>query len=129
MRATFRKHERLIGRDRVKAVATRGRAVHETPFRLVGLLMPLDTVAPAQVAFAVPKRNLRKAVQRNRTRRLMREAYRLNKERWYERLRTAGLQCAWLFVFQGSAVPGWAETHEKITRAMDRWLLQHVPGR
>ena len=129
MRATFRKHERLTGRDRVKAVATKGKAVHETPFRLVGLLMPLDTVAPAQVGFAVPKRHLRKAVQRNRTRRLMREAYRLNKERWYEQLRAGGTQCAWLFIFQGNAVPTWADTHEKITRSVDRWLLQHVTRR
>jgi ribonuclease P protein component len=126
MRATFRKHERLTGRDRVKQVATTGQVVKLPPFRLIGLLMPLDTVAPAQVAFAIPKRHVRLATQRNRMRRLMRETYRLEKHRWYDRLREAGVQCAWLLVFQGAAPLPWAEAREKITRTFDRWTEEHV---
>ena len=103
MQATFRKHERLTGRDRMKKVAVPGKVVKAHPFRLAGLQLPLDTAAPAQVAFAVPKRHVRSAVQRNRIRRHMREAYRLNKHRWYARLRENGVQCAWLVVFHGQA--------------------------
>ncbi|MBZ0204704.1 MAG: ribonuclease P protein component [Flavobacteriales bacterium] len=126
LRATFRKHERLTGRDRLREVATTGQVVKDHPFRLVGLLMPLDTIAPAQVAFAVPKRHVKLAVDRNRVRRHMREAYRLNKHRWYERLRAADVQCAWLLIFQGTAPLPWERSSEKIINLFDRWTQQHV---
>ena len=94
MRPTFRKHERLTGRDRVKLVATTGKTVKLFPFRLSGLVMPLETSAAAQVAFAVPKRHVKLAVDRNRVRRHMREAYRLHKHRWYGPLAEAGIPTA-----------------------------------
>lgn len=123
--ATFSKHERLRGRLRVQEVVSGGRPLHDAPFRITGRIMQLPTDAPAQVAFAVPKRNLKLAVHRNRMKRLMREAYRLNKHRWYEPLRAAGVQCAWLIVFNGKAPVTLAETQLKITRSLDRWLKEH----
>lgn len=124
-RSTFRKHEHLCGRKRLEEVATTGRAVFDPPFKLVGKRMELPTTAPAQVAFAIPKRYLKLAVDRNRMRRLMREAYRLNKEHYHAALGTAGMQCAWLFVYQGKGTITLAETQLKITRSLDRWLKEH----
>lgn len=125
-RATFRKHERLTGRDRLKRVATTGLVVKQHPYRLVGLLMPLDTTVPAQVAFSVPKRHVKLAVDRNRVKRHMREAYRLHKHRWYASLQAAGVQCAWLLIFQGHAPTPWPRASEKIIAAFERWTQQHV---
>lgn len=126
MRPTFRKHERLTGRDRVKLVATTGKTVKLFPFRLSGLVMPLETSAAAQVAFAVPKRHVKLAVDRNRVRRHMREAYRLHKHRWYGPLAEAGIQCAWLLTFQGSGPLAWKESEGKISRIFDRWTQEHA---
>ncbi|MBX2972593.1 MAG: ribonuclease P protein component [Flavobacteriales bacterium] len=124
-RPTFRKHERLTGRIRIQEVVTKGRHVHEAPIKLVGRIMELPTTAPAQVAFAIPKRYMKLAVHRNRTRRLLREAYRLNKATYYDRLRAAGRQCAWLFIFQGKEPLTLAEAQQKITRSLDRWMEKH----
>ena len=107
-------------------MATTGKVVKIHPFRLVGLLMPLDTVAPAQVAFAIPKRHVKLATDRNRMRRLIREAYRLHKHTWYAQLQEQDVQCAWLLIFQGSAPLQWPETKEKITRLFERWTQEHV---
>ena len=68
---------------------------------------------------------MKHAVDRNRMKRLMREAYRLNKARYLEHLATTGRQCAWLFIFQGKAPIGLAETQVKITRCLDRWMEKH----
>ena len=122
-RRTFPKNERLCGRERVSAVATKGRSVHMAPFRLIGLPMELDAPHPVQVAFAVPRRNLKRAVDRNRTKRLMREAYRLQRAPYLERL-APGEQAGWLFVFQGKSVPSWNEVREKIRGCMDRWTSE-----
>lgn len=126
-RATFRKHERLCARTAIQELLDSGRAVNEPPVRLIGKVMPLDTTAPAQIAFAVPRRHLPRAVDRNRVRRRLREAYRLHKHGWHATLQQAGVQCAWLVVFQGRTVPPYAEVQRKISRAIDRWLHEHVP--
>ncbi|MCW5899568.1 MAG: ribonuclease P protein component [Flavobacteriales bacterium] len=124
-RPTFRKHERLRGRVRIQELVTTGRSVHEPPFKLIGKAMSLPTVAPMQVAFAVPRRHLKLAVHRNRVKRLMREAWRLDKERWYVPLRERGVQVACLIVCQGAVKLTLAEVRMKISRAMDRWLERH----
>lgn len=125
-RHTFTKSERLCGSLRIKEVATTGKSIHEAPIRLTGKLMALPSEAPAQAAFAAPSRNLKRAVDRNRMKRLMREAYRQHKHAHLERLSAAGVQCAWLFTFQGKARIPYAETRARLIRALERWMQQHV---
>lgn len=124
-RNTFRKHEHLCGKVRIREVALSGAAVFVPPFKLMGKTMELPTHAPAQIAFAVPRRNLKRAVDRNRIKRLMREAYRLNKNELYAKLEGRNEQIAWLVVYQGRAAMDLQSTEDKITRALHRWLEQH----
>ncbi|HEY0976849.1 MAG TPA: ribonuclease P protein component [Flavobacteriales bacterium] len=125
---TLGKEERLSGRELISAVVKSGRSVNVAPFRLMGLITELGTDSTAQVAFSIPKRNVKRAVVRNRIRRLMREAYRTEKERLHAPLRATGKQCAWLFVYQGRTPVDLAETRRKISAAIERWLQQHLPA-
>jgi ribonuclease P protein component len=126
-RATFRKHERLTGRDAFNAVVKQGSAINEAPFRLVGLFTKLDSVSPAQIAFAIPKRYVRQANQRNHIRRLTREVYRQDKEQWYAALRAANKQCAWLLIYQSSQTLAFADVRIKLSLLMGRWLKKNLP--
>ena len=115
------------------ALVRRVRSVHRSrpspdrsDGRLVGRLGPLDSTAPAQVAFAIPKRHVKKATDRNRIRRLMREAYRLEKERWYGPLRAAGVQCAWLVIYQSSQPLAFTEMRQRLCGLADRWLSMNL---
>ncbi len=125
IRPTFRKHERLCGALRIRDVATTGRSVHDRPFKLVGKKVAMNGPAFAQVAFSVPKRNVRLAVHRNRIKRLMREAYRLSKPELAIRLKNNKEHFAWLFIFQGNEEPTLTETRMKISRALHRWLEEN----
>lgn len=61
--------------------------VKNFPLLLVAKKLPLaNTKYPAQIVFVVSKKRFKKAVNRNKIKRLMREAYRLHKHKLYEHL-------------------------------------------
>lgn len=78
-RNTFPKSERLSSKTIIEALFTQGVTIKRYPFviKYLPLREPQDKVT--QVLFSVSKRNFKRAVDRNKVKRLMREAYRLNK--------------------------------------------------
>lgn len=74
----FRKEERLSSKKIIQELFDNGSSFYLYPFKVVYTLQP-DKSLPNQVLFSVPKRNFKKAVDRNRIKRQLREAYRLNK--------------------------------------------------
>jgi ribonuclease P protein component len=110
---------------RIRTVVTTGKAMHEAPFKLVGLRCPLPEPVPVQVAFAVPRRNLPRAVDRNRMKRLMREAWRRSRAQLPADGPSPGEQLALLFIYQGREVIAHPEVITKIDRLLRRWLEKH----
>lgn len=104
-RQTFRKPERLVSRLAFESLLENGDGHVAFPVRMVWKEMTLTTRYPMQVAFSVPKRNFRRAVDRNRIKRLMRESYRQNKNTLYALLEGRSKQFALLFVYVGRKLP------------------------
>ncbi len=77
MRHTFHKTERLHSKKLIRLLFEKGIRQNLYPFLLIYLPHPEGDTH--QVLFTVPKRTFKKAVDRNRIRRQMREAYRINK--------------------------------------------------
>lgn len=77
----FPKEERLSSKKLIEELFDKGSSSYLHPFRLFfkpgGL--PPDQKFP-QLLVSVPKRNFKKAVDRNRIRRQIKEAYRINKK-------------------------------------------------
>ncbi len=84
---TFSKNERLCSKLLIDKLFAQGHKFHCFPFSVRWMHCPEQSFeAPAQVMLVTPKRKLHHAVDRNRTRRLMRECYRANKLALYDTL-------------------------------------------
>jgi ribonuclease P protein component len=80
MNNTLGKKERLKSRKLIGRLFEEGTSIKNFPFRLVYLSTEITSVFSVKASFSVPKRNFKKAVDRNRIKRLIREAYRLEKK-------------------------------------------------
>jgi ribonuclease P protein component len=70
------KHRKLRQQKIIRELFTKSSSVFLHPYKLLFIQADKETVP--QLVFSVPKRNFKKAVDRNRIRRQMVEAYRLN---------------------------------------------------
>ncbi|WP_397445118.1 ribonuclease P protein component [Polaribacter sp. R77954] len=84
MKFTLGKQERLKSKKLIDQLYKKGKSIKVFPFRMVYLQTEHTSSYPAQVGVSVAKRNFKKAPDRNRLKRLMRETYRLQKATVYE---------------------------------------------
>ncbi|MBQ7419120.1 MAG: ribonuclease P protein component [Prevotella sp.] len=85
---TLRKRERLCSMRLIDRLFN-GAGSHSTvafPMRVVWSVIERQEQAPLQIMVSVSKRHFKHAVKRNRVKRQIREAYRLNKQPLAERL-------------------------------------------
>jgi|TARA_B110000093_G_C12806892_1_gene341211 ribonuclease P protein component len=86
MKNTLGKQERLKSKKLIEKLYSEGNSVKTFPLRMMFVQTAHTSDFPCQVGVSVAKRNFKKAPDRNRLKRLMRETYRLQKEIVYNNL-------------------------------------------
>ena len=121
-RNTFSNGERLKSDKIIEQLFKEGKAVKQNGFALIYLYAPLNVMYPAQAGFTVPKRNFKSALDRNRIKRLMREAYRLRKFELYQKLVERKQQLAMMWVYNGKQIPDYTQAEKAISACIDKLL-------
>lgn len=106
IRYTFSKDERLCSQKIISGLFQPGFFISKYPIRIHYLYTELpNTPFPAQAMFVVGKKKFKRAADRNRVKRMLRELYRLNKHVLYENLRKSGKTMAVAVFYTGDALP------------------------
>ncbi len=122
--ASFSKQERLCYKPLIDAVYKNGKNLKVFPFRMVWLEGKLPQQVPAQMLITVPKKQFKKAVSRNRIKRLMREAYRQNKQPLWKHLIKKDTQCAMMLIYIGKGDPNYPDIEHKIIVLLQRLIKE-----
>ncbi len=117
---TFTKDERLSSRKLIEQVAKEGKSFLVHPFKVIAMETALTTAFPAQVMMTAPKKRFPRAVDRNRIKRLMREAYRKNKHVLYAPLNEQNKKLALMLIYVGAELPEYKLAEDKIILILQR---------
>lgn len=97
----FTKEERLCSKKIIEELFSKKNTRQFTHYPILAISKTYagESVLPAKILFSVPKKKFRKAHERNRIRRQMRESYRNQKGPFYDILSAKHLQCAIVMVY------------------------------
>lgn len=121
-RFTLGKQERLKSRKLLEQLFREGKSFFIHPFKVYHQPLPAETKAGLQAAFGVSSRVFKKAVDRNRVKRLMREAYRLQKQGLAAAAAANNKKLAVFFLYVGKELPDYELVKQKMEVILARLI-------
>ena len=125
---TYKKQDKLKSRKQTQYLFSKGQSIHIFPIKLIYTIEIIAAHPDAkiveqngmvQAGVGAPSRTFRKAVQRNRVKRLLREAYRLEKPNFIERASLQNKRLNLFFLYTDAFVLTQLEIQTKLKEALN----------
>lgn len=116
---TFSKKERLNSKKNIHRLFESGTTFFSYPFKVYYYFDDAVVDSPsAVVLFSIGKKQFKKAVDRNRVKRLCREVYRLNKTILIEKLEENKSHLEIAFIYVGKTIPEFSDLQTKMQKVL-----------
>lgn len=125
MKLSFKKREKLKSEKLITLLFTEGESVLVYPLRMVYLQTTFEDHEKVKAGVSVSKRHFKNAVDRNRIKRLMREAYRLQKGSFFNNLSGS---YALMILYIGKDGTDFETMSLKMKQVFDKFLQKTTAG-
>ncbi|MBS1496776.1 MAG: ribonuclease P protein component [Bacteroidetes bacterium] len=114
------KTSRLKSRKQIDMLFGKGNQFSNFPFKIIWL--PQNNVSALQVGIGVSSKSFKKAVDRNRIKRLIRESWRLQKNTLQQQLQAGNKQLSVFILYTHKELPEYTFVFEKISQVLERLI-------
>ena len=121
MEYTLGKEEKLKSKKQIEHLFLNGNRVKNFPFHIIYSEENHTSEFPIKVAFSVPKRNIKLAVDRIRIKRLMREIYRLNKHKIAENISE---KYKFMIIYVGKEEMSYSKMEVSFLKLLEKLLIK-----
>jgi ribonuclease P protein component len=116
----FPRKEKLKSRKRIEELFLHGQRFVQFPVRVTYRFFPAGEESSVQVGVTAAKKNFKKAVDRNRIKRLLREAWRLQKQGFLEQVKQKGLSGEIFFMYTDKTIAPFGTMMEAVNKSINR---------
>ena len=125
---TLGRNERIKSRKQTEEIFASGKKIH-AGFLKVNYLVKEKTDVPLLFGVGVSSKTFRKATERNRLKRLIRESYRVQNLSLKEQVSTEQKQLVLFFVFTGKTIPSFDAVSENMRSILSRLVKTVIAGK
>ena len=123
-RYTFKKEERLTRKKLMDELFNNGSSFYLLPFKVLLLETSFESLYPVQILISVPSKNFPRAVDRNKIKRLIREAYRMNKDSLYSELERKNKKLLLAYIYSSKKMETFSVIQEKVIVSLQKIISQ-----
>ena len=118
LKNTFTKEERLSWKRHIDLLFEKGQSFIAFPLRVIFLPCSEEHPVPASILVSVSKRKFKRAVKRNRVKRQIREAYRLNKHDLINHLAATDKTIFLAFLYLDNEIKPYSNVEKAMKKAL-----------
>jgi len=123
-RQTFRKEEKLCSKTAIEKLFLTGKVFYINPIKVLIASSPSREKPVVRVLISVPKKYLRHATDRNRMKRLLREAYRRSKQQLIQQVNLSQRELSIALIYTGKQLLSYEAIETSIINILEKILQQ-----